>query len=327
MPKLRLSLACWDYDRTRALQDGRVRVEGVDLDYLSLPVEETFFRMMRHREFDAAEMSLSSYTLSCSCEPRRFVAIPVFVSRAFRHSFVFVNENAGIREPSDLRGKRVGLPEYQLTALVWIRGILADHYGVPIDSVTYHTGGLEDPGRVEKTNLQLPPQIRVTAIPQDKTLARMLADGELDAVYAPRIPSTFGHGVTRLFSDVRSVESAYFEQTKIFPIMHVVALRRELYEDHRWIAQSLYKGFLAAREVGLADLDETAALKVAVPWLTIEVEATRRLMGHDYWTYGVEPNRHVLETFLRYHHEQALSPRRLDVEDLFAPETLEAFKI
>lgn len=327
MSKLRLSLACWDYDRTRPLQDGRVAVEGVELDYLSLPVEETFFRMLRHAEFDVSELSLSSYVLSCSRDPQPFVAIPVFPSRAFRHSFVFVNERARIRKPADLRGRRVGVPEYQLTAVVWIRGILAEHHDLPVASVTYHTGGLESPGRIEKTVLALPPEISVTPIPQEATLARMLADGELDAIYAPRTPSTFGRGVIRLFADPRAVERAYFERTRIFPIMHVVAIRREVYERHPWVAQSLSKAFDAARVIGLAELDETAALKHALPWLTIEVEETRRVMGDDYWPYGLERNREVLETFLRYHHEQGLSPRRFEVEELFAPETLESFLI
>src|SRR5215469_14254584 len=174
MGKLRLSMACWNYDRTRALLEERVPVEGIELNYLNLPVEETFFRMLRQREFDVAEMSLSSYTLSLFREDRPFVAIPVFPSRFFRHSCIYVNAGAGIREPKDLIGKCIGNPEYQMTAAVWIRGILNDEYAVPVTSATYFTGGEEEPGRPEKLGLSLPPEFRVRAIPADKTLSQMI---------------------------------------------------------------------------------------------------------------------------------------------------------
>ena len=191
MSRLKLTLACWNYDRTRALQDGSVQPDGIDLNYLDLPVEETFFRMVRHREFDVAEMSLSSYTVSLFKDTRPFVAIPVFPSRFFRHSCIYVNAKSGIREPKDLIGKKIGVPEFQMTAPVWIRGILSDHYGVPVDSVQYLTGGEEEPGRPEKQKLDLPPNIKVSSIPEDRTLAKMLVDGEVDAFYTARKPSTY----------------------------------------------------------------------------------------------------------------------------------------
>jgi 4,5-dihydroxyphthalate decarboxylase len=330
MSKLRLSLACWNYDRTRALMDGSVRPDGIDLTYLSLPVEETFFRMLRHREFDAAEMSLSSYAVSLARDPGRFVAIPVFPSRFFRHSCIYVNAHAGIREPRDLIGKRIGTPEYQMTAPVWIRGILAEHYGVPVDSVTYFTGGEEEPGRDEKIALDLPPGIRVERIGCAQTLAAMLDAGELDALHTARMPSTFRAGnpnVRRLFDDYPRVEQQYFRDTGIFPIMHTVAIRRDVYEANRWIAQSLYKAFAEAQRRTYEDLYVTAALKAMLPWLTAHVEEARALMGGDYWPYGFARNRATLATFLRYHHAQGLSKRLLDPEELFAPETLESFKI
>jgi 4,5-dihydroxyphthalate decarboxylase len=328
--KLKLSLACWNYDRTRALMDGSVRADGIDLVYLDLPVEETFFRMLRHREFDVAEMSLSSYTVSMFREPRPFVAIPVFPSRFFRHSSIYVNANAGIREPRDLIGKRVGVPEYQMTAPVWIRGILSEHYGVPVDGVTYCTGGEESPGRSEKLKLDLPPNIRVEQIGPRQTLARMLAEGEIDALYTARMPSTFGDGtgaVRRLFPDYVAVERQYFRDTGIFPIMHTVAIRRDVYEQNRWIAQALQKAFVEAQRRTYDDLYVTAALKAMLPWLTAHVEEARALMGHDYWPYGFARNRDTLATFLRYHHEQGLSRRVLAPEDLFAPEALESYTI
>ncbi|HSV19561.1 MAG TPA: ABC transporter substrate-binding protein [Casimicrobiaceae bacterium] len=330
MSRLRLSLACWNYDRTRALMDGTVQPDGIDLNYLDLPVEETFFRMIRHREFDVAEMSLSSYTVSLFRDPQPFIAIPVFPSRYFRHSCIFVNADAGIRAPRDLIGKRVGTPEFQMTAPVWIRGILSEHYGVPVDSVTYCTGGEEEPGRAEKQKLDLPPNIRVQPIGPTQTLARMLAEGEIDALHTARMPSTFTtrpEQVRRLFPDYRAVEQQYFRDTGIFPIMHTVVIRRELYEQNRWIAQALYKAFVEAQRRTYDDLYVTAALKAMLPWLTSHVEETRALMGENYWPYGFTENRATLEKFLRYHHESGLSKRLLAPEDLFAPEAMEAFKI
>ncbi|HXX83639.1 MAG TPA: ABC transporter substrate-binding protein [Casimicrobiaceae bacterium] len=330
MPRLRLSLACWNYDRTRALMDGSVRPDGIDLTYLNLPVEETFFRMLRHREFDVAEMSLSSYTVSMFREPRPFVAIPVFPSRFFRHSCIYVNASAEIRQPKDLIGKRVGTPEYQMTAPVWIRGILSDHYGVPVDSVSYHTGGLEETGRSEKLKLDLPPNIRIVPIGEAQTLSAMLASGEIDALHTARMPSTFvtgGGKVKRLFENYVEVEQQYYRDTGIFPIMHTVVIRREVYEKNRWVAQALYKAFVAAQKRTYEDLYVTAALKAMLPWLTAHVEQTRALMGEDYWPYGFEPNRKTLSTFLRYHHEGGLSKRLLEPEELFARETMEGFKV
>jgi 4,5-dihydroxyphthalate decarboxylase len=330
MTKLRLNLACWNYDRTRALADGSVQPDGIELNYLDLPVEETFFRMLRYREFDVAELSLSSYTVSLFAEQPPFIAIPVFPSRFFRHSCIYVNAAANIRTAKDLVGKRVGTPEYQMTAPVWIRGILSEHYGVPLDGVTYHTGGEEEPGRPEKLRLELPSHINVQPIGATQTLSRMLAGGEIDALYTARMPSTFslqGGAVRRLFPNYKDVEQEYYRNTRIFPIMHAVAIRREVYEQNRWVAQSLYKAFVEAQRRTYEDLYVTAALKAMLPWLTSHVEETRALMGEDFWAYGIESNRATLATFLRYHHEQGLSKRLLEPEELFAPETMLSFKI
>jgi 4,5-dihydroxyphthalate decarboxylase len=330
MSKLRLSLGCWNYDRTRGLLEGRIQPDGIDLTYLDMPVEETFFRMLRHREFDVAEMSLSSYTVSLFSEQKHFIAIPAFPSRFFRHSCIYVNADSGIEEPRDLIGKKVGNPEYQMTAPVWIRGILQDEYGVPVDGVTYFTGGEEEPGRPEKLKLDLPPRIKVQPIGERDTLAAMLRDGAIDALYTARMPSTFHAGagkVKRLFEDYMEVEQAYYRKTRIFPIMHTVAIRRSLYERHPWVAMSLYKAFVRSQRETYEDLYVTAALKTMLPWLTKHVEDARALMGDDFWPYGFAPNRETLATFLRYHHEQGLSKRLLAPEELFAPETLESFRI
>jgi 4,5-dihydroxyphthalate decarboxylase len=330
VPNLPLTLACWSYDRTRALFDGRVRADGIDLTCLDLPVEETFFRMLRYREFDVAELSLSSYVVSRFAADPAFVAIPVFPSRFFRHSCIYVNAGAGIAGPRDLAGRTVGTPEYQMTAGVWIRGMLADEHGVPVDGVRYVTGGLEEPGRDEKVALQLPAAIRVEPIGAGETLSSMLASGAIDALYTAREPSSFRAGggrVRRLFEDFAAVERDYFDRTRIFPIMHVIAIRREVYERHRWIAASLAKAFAAAQRVAYDDLAQTAALKTMLPWLVAHLDETHRHMGHDFWPYGLEANRHVLDVFLRYSHEQGLSTRRLSAEELFAPETLASFRI
>lgn len=328
MSRLELTFACGDYDRTRALEDGSVRPDGIDLTYLRLPVEETFFRMLRHREFDVAEMSLSTYVATLDADPRPFVALPVYTSRMFRHGGIYVNAEAGIRTPKDLVGKRIGAPEFQLTAGVWIRGILDEHHGVPVDSVTYHTGGQETPGRIEKGRVDTGLDIR--PIPDGATLSQMLADGEIDALHTPRVPSTFRAGdprVTRLFPDVVRAEKEYFAATGIFPIMHVVVVRSDIYERHPWVAQSLYKAFLAARDDAYARIYDSSALRFMEPWLIQHLEDAKQLLGHDYWSYGVAENHTTLDVFLRYHHEQGLSRKRYEPADLFAPQTFEAFVI
>ena len=330
MSRLPISLACWNYDRTQALIEGRVRPDGIDLNFITLPVEETFFRMIRHQEFDASEMSLSTYVLSLFTEKQPLIAIPIFISRSFRHSSIFINKHKGIQRPQDLRGKKVGLPEFQLTACVWIRGILSDEYGVPVESVSYHVGGEEEPDRPEKLDIDLPPKIKLTRIDSGKTLSSMLETGEIDALYSPRAPSCFTRGspdVSRLFPNFEASEKEYYKRTGIFPIMHVVVIRRDIYEQNRWVARSLYKAFLEAQKIAYDDLSQTNALKCMLPWLTSHLEETRKLMGADFWPYGLEPNRGAIETFLRYSFDEGLAKRIPKPEEIFAKEALESFKI
>jgi 4,5-dihydroxyphthalate decarboxylase len=330
MGKLRLSMACSNYDRTRALFDGRVSVDGIELTCLDLPIEETFFRMLRHHEFDVAEISLSSYVLSLFGENPQLIAIPVFPSRFFRHSCIFVNRDSGIREPKDLIGKRVGVPEFQMTAGVWIRGILSDDFQVPVASVAYFRGGEEEPGRPEKIPVNLPREIRVESIPATKTLSAMLESGEIDALYTARAPSTFGNGsgkVRRLFDNYQAVEQDYFLRTKIFPIMHAVVIRRDVYDKSPWVAQSFCKAFGKAQRIAYGELYEAGALTCMLPWLVRHAEETRALMGPDFWPYGLERNAHTLDTFLRYSFEQGLAKRVLKPAELFAPESLESFVV
>jgi 4,5-dihydroxyphthalate decarboxylase len=325
MARLRLTLACGDYDRTRALEEGDVRADGIELTYLRLPVEETFFRMLRHQEFEVAEMSLSSYVLSLQQQPSPFVALPVFTSRMFRHGSVYCSTRSRISAPEDLRGRRVGTPEYQLTAGVWVRGILAERHGVPVDSVTYLTGGQESPGRIEKAAVN--GAVKTTPIAPGKTLSAMLAEGEIDALYTPRVPRPFADRdarVHRLFPDVVTTERDYFEATGIFPIMHVVVVRRDVYETYPWVAQSLYKAFEQAKQRAYDRLYDSSALRFMVPWLNQHVEEARDMLGDDYWSYGLNANRSALGTFLRYHHEQGLSRRLWEPAELFAPESTES---
>jgi 4,5-dihydroxyphthalate decarboxylase len=330
MSKLRLTIACSNYDRTRAIADGRVAIDGIELIWLTPSIEDIFFRMLRHREFDAAELSLSSYVLSLFAENPPFIAIPVFPSRVFRHSCIFVHSESGICEARELVGKRVGVPEYQMTAGVWIRGILSDDYNVPVASVRYFHGGEEEPGRLEKIPLSLPPEIHLAPIGAGKTLSAMVETGEIDALYTARMPSTFAKQsgkVRRLFENYEAVEKDYYSRTKIFPIMHVIAIRRDVYSESPWIAQSLFQAFARAKKIACAELYESGALPVMLPWLVRHVEQTRELMGADFWPYGLAPNEHTLETFLRYSFEQGLAKRRPPPAELFAPESLESFKI
>jgi 4,5-dihydroxyphthalate decarboxylase len=324
--RLAITLACGDSDRTRALGNGRVEVEGVDLTMLTLSPEETFFRMVRFQEFDVAELSLSTFVLTTQ-QDAPFVAIPVYPSRAFRHNGIYVYSGSGIESPGQLTGRRVGLAEYQLTANVWIRGILADFHDVPVNSVRYVTGGLHEPGREEKVAIPLLPDgVEVVPCPAGRTLSELIVSGEIDALYTPRVPRPFLNRdprVRRLFPNVREVEESYYRRTGIFPIMHVIAIRREVYQRNRWLARSLVKAFTQARDLAFAGLDETAALPLVLPWAYEEIGRVQDLMGADYWSYGLDDaNERTLSTFLRYAREQGLAHPEIEPRDLFAPETL-----
>jgi 4,5-dihydroxyphthalate decarboxylase len=327
--RLPITMACWDYDRMRALRDGRVSVESVDLTYLSLFMPESFFRMQRFGEFHVSEMSMGWYTRSVDAESRPFQAIPVFPSRMFRHSGIYINTDSGIEAPADLVGKRIGVPEYGITAVVWIKGILADGYGVPINSVTYHQGGLEEPGRNE-VPLDLPDDISVTPIADTDTLSAALARGDLDAVYAPHTPSSYAAGdgrVRRLFEDYPEIERDYFRKTGIFPIMHTIVIRSDVLERSPWVAQELTKACTKAKSLALDELYFSDATKCMLPWQAAWATECSELMGEDFWPYGLEANRTTLETFLRYMHEQHIVDRRIDPSELFVASTLMTSKI
>jgi 4,5-dihydroxyphthalate decarboxylase len=325
MTLLPITLACGPYDRTRALADGRVRVEGADLRYIQLDPEEIFFRMLSYGEFDVAELSFSSYVLTHLADGP-FVAVPVFPSRMFRHTSVYVSEASGITSPAQLAGRLVGVAEYQLTANVWIRGILEEYHGLASSSVRYRTGGLNEQGRLEKIPLKLPSEIDIEPISDGATLSGLLAAGEIDAIYSPRAPASFeaGNGVRRLFADSREQERQYFRDSGIFPIMHVLVMRRAVYEANPWLATALAKAFSLAKNFAYQELARTVALAVTLPWVREEYEASVGLLGDDFWSYGLDANRHVIETFIRYAHEQGMLSRRPEPEELFAKETLKS---
>jgi 4,5-dihydroxyphthalate decarboxylase len=330
MEKLFLTVACGDYDRTRALRDGTVQPEGIRLNYIPLQAEEIFWRMGRHQEFDASEMSLSNAATWIARGNCPFVPIPVFPSRYFRHSCVFINEGSGIRRPEDLKGKRVGTPEYSITAAVWIRGFLQDDYGVRPQDIHWFVGGQEEPGRKERVELRLPAEIKVSAIAPEKMLNGMLESGEIDGLISARSPSCFIKGVPgirRLFPNYKEVEVDYYRRTKIFPIMHVLVLRKDIHERHPWVARSLYKAFCDAKEKCLQALSISNTLAYTLPWLFAEVEELRGVFGSDWWPYGIDANRHTLAKLIGYMHSQGLLEKKLMLEDLFPPSLAGEFKI
>lgn len=330
MERLRLSLAMGDYDRTRPIYDGRVQIDGVDPICMLLSPEEMFFRAFRHQAFDISELSLSSYSISVARGEPHYVAIPVFLSRAFRHTSFYVRKDRGIEKPQDLRGRRIGIAEYQLSANVWCRGILAEHYGVKPSEIRWVRGGMDTPGRPEKIKVALPPDIEISEAPEGATLNAMLASGEIDGFIGPRWPRCFSEGhpqVGRLFPDTVAEAEAYYRETGIFPIMHVLGLRRALADQHPWLPGALLKGFSEAKALCEGLLSDTSATKVTMPFVEDNLVRARALMGSDIWSYGLGANRNTLATFLRYHYEQGLSPRKVEVEELFHPSTTELFSV
>lgn len=329
MADLELTLACEDYDRTRGLRDGLVKPEGIDLHYVALPVEEIFWRMLHFQEFDAAEMSMGAFHVDASRGHRPFVAIPVFPSRMFRHRCIFVNTDSGIEKPEDLKGKVVGVPEYTMTASVWVRGMLQHDYGVQPEDVHWMQGGVEQPGRKDRVPFEPPAGVKIDT-EQERTLNEMLECGDIDALVSARMPACFverSPKIERLFVDCEAVEKDYFRRTGLFPIMHVIVVRKAIYEAHPWITQNLYKAFCQAKELCTAQIYDTNVLRTSQLWSLFEYEETTELMGQDFWPYGFEANRHPLETFHSYLLEQGMIKEPLDLESLYAPNTREAFKI
>lgn len=327
---LPLSLSVCNYDRTAALFDGRVTIEGCDVAAVPLEPEESFHRAFKFQEFDVSEISMSSYLMTTARGDAHYVAVPAFVSRLFRHSGIYIRTDRGIKRPEDLKGKTIGLPEYQMTANVWIRGTLQDEHGVKPSNIKWRRGGLEEPGREERAKIKLPPEIDLQAVPEHRTLSDMLAKGEIDGLLSARAPSCFINGapnVGRLFPDYPVVEEAYFKKTKLFPIMHAIGIRKSIVEKHPWVAVSVYKAFLKAKELCMHELGQIGHLVVSQPWSVYEHERLQKVMGQDYWSYGAHANRHGLETLMRYSFEQGLSVRQVPVDEMFAKPTYYLSKI
>jgi 4,5-dihydroxyphthalate decarboxylase len=295
-----------------------------------LEPEEIFFRAFRHADFDICELSMSSFAVKTANGDCPYVGVPVFPSRAFRHNSIYIRTDRGIAAPQDLKGKRIGVPEYQVTANVWTRAVLEDEHGVKPSDVTWVRGGYDQPGRIEKIAVTLPPDVRVQDAPAGATISGMLAAGEIDAVIGPRAPSCFLNGhphVGWLYPDPAAAAAAWFRKTRIFPIMHILGIRRTLAEQHPWLPVAAMKAFEQSKARALAKLADVAASKVTLPFIDEQLHATRRLMGEDFWPYGLAANRHVLETFLRRHHTEGLSSRLLSPEDLFHPSTHETHRV
>ena len=329
MAKLNLSIAVRDYDRTRPLTDGTVQIDGVEPVFLALDPEEIFFRAFRHAEFDICELSMSSSTVKTAQGDFAYVGVPAFVSRAFRHTSIYVRTDC-VKKPQDLKGKKVGVSEYQLTANVWARALLEDEYGVKPSDIHWIRGGLEQAGRVEKIAITLPRDVRLEPAPEGVTLNAMLEAGEIDAFIGPRTPSCFEQGkpnVGWLWPDPMSVAKDYFRKTGNFPIMHIIGVKRALVAQHPWLPTALLKAFTRSKDICLALLEETSASKVTLPFMEEQVKAARDFMGADFWPYGIAPNRKQLEYFLAQHHSQGLSSRLVKVEELFHPTTFETYKL
>ncbi len=326
---LKITLACEHYDRAQAIFDGRVRIEGCDVTCIPLSAEEAFHRAFNGAEFDVTEISGSSYMMTLSRDESPYVAIPAFVSKYFRHSAIYIRSDRGIEAPRDLIGKRVGMPEYQMTACLWARGLLEDEYGVRPRDIRWFTGGQEEPGRRERAKLTVDKDVSITPIAGDQTLSKLLDAGELDAVISARVPSCYrvNPKVVRLFENFRDVEAAYFKKTGIFPIMHMIGIRTALLQTHPWLAVSTYKAFIAAKQIAIHELRNAGVHMVTLPWVYEQVLAAEELLSKDYWSYGVEPNRAALEAMTRYSYTQGLAQRKLAPEELFHPGTLELSKL
>ena len=319
MGNLRLSLACGPYDRTQAIIDGTIRPDGIELTYLPLQPAEIFWRQLQYREFDVSEMSLSNYTSLVSQGDPPFIAIPVFPSRVFRHGYFFVNTGKGIKDARDLAGKRVGVPEYSMTAAVYMRGLLQHEYGVKPTEIDWLQG------RADRLGRKLPSDIKLEQAPPGTELGDLLERGEIDALITANNPLSFRRGsakVARLFPNYAELEKDYYRRTKIYPIMHTVVIQRAIYDRDPWVALSLYKAFCAAKDRAVRMLQDAGSPKASFAWLQPLIEEEQRIIGPDWYPYGTAANKATIEALLTYTYEQGLSDRLLKIEELFAPATL-----
>lgn len=329
MKKVALTAALADYDHVRDLALGRVQADGIDLTCLTLPIEEIFFRFIVYREWEVSEISFAKYVALTAQGDESYWAIPVFPSRVFRHSSIYVRSDGPVASVDDLKGRRVGLPEWAQTAAVYSRGFLQYQYGIDLASVEWVQAGVNQPGRIEKVDIDLPRGVKLTRRP-DSSLNEMLLSGEIDAALAARPPDAFVHNdprVKRLIQNYREVEAEYYLSTRIFPIMHTVAVRRDVVQSHPWVVRNLFKAFDEAKKRSVARALESTASLFPIPWGNEHAEQGLKLLGKDYFPYGIEENRTTLSAFLRYAHEQGVCRRLLDVEELFPPQMQSTFKV
>ena len=326
MAKLSVSVACAAYDRTWPLISGRVPIEGCDANFVVLDPGEAFVRAYRSQDFDITELSASSHILTTARGDAPYIAVPAFVSRVFRHSSFYIRTDRGIRSAQDLRGKTVGVTEYQMTAGLWARGLLSDDFGVRAQEIRWRRGGMEQAGLAERTPIELTTDIDLQPIPNNKTLSAMLVDGELDAIIAAHAPAPFLKRVptiARLWPDFRAAEEDYFKRTGLFPIMHLIGIRRSLVEKHPWLGPSVLKAFTRAKAIALEELEDIGISRASLPWLPSDVARSKDVMGADIWPYGYPANKNAVDCMLRWSVEQGLSHRATKPEELFAPGTMQ----
>jgi 4,5-dihydroxyphthalate decarboxylase len=329
MSKLPLTFAASEYDHFTDFTNGNVQAEGIDLNYLKLSIEETFFRFTKFREWDVSEMSMGKYISLKSQDDDSITAIPVFPSRVFRQSSLFVLKDSPIKDARDLAGKKIGIPEWAQTASIYTRGWLVHQMGVALQDVDWLQAGVNDPGRAEKVKLKLPDGVKYTPMPE-KSLTGMLMSGEIDCVMAAHPPGPFEDGtgeIVQLYPNYREVEEQYYRDTGIFPIMHVIALRGDVFRENRWIAQNLLKAFEQAKNNSMFRAQEFTATRFPFAWCFEAAHKARDLFGEDFFPYGVEANRTTLEAFLQYGFEQGVCHRKVAVEELFPEEVLASFKV
>jgi 4,5-dihydroxyphthalate decarboxylase len=329
MTKLRLNFASSKYDHFRDLTDGTVPVEGIDINYLNLQIEEIFARFVNFQEWELSEMSFGKFVSFISQDNGKVIGLPVFPSRVFRQSSIYVREDSTIQKPGDLAGKKIGIPEWAQTASIYTRGWLVDQIGISLRDIEWFQSGVNQAGREEKVKLKLPDGVNLTPV-TDKSLTEMLLNGDIDAAMTAHAPLPFEEGdpsIRRLIPNYREVEEAYYKDTKIFPIMHILAIRRDVYEENPWIAMNLYKAFTQAKDNSVYRAQEITATRFPFAWCYEAAERTKEIFGDDFFPYGLEPNRTTLEAFLRYAYEQGVCHRKVEPEELFPKELSKVFKV
>ncbi len=332
MNPLALTLALGPYDHTRDVTDGTVRVEGVQLRTLDLPIEEIFYRFTLHREWDVSEMSMGKYVALRSQDDTSVVALPVFISRAFRHSMFYVREGSSIRQAEDLHGKRIGVPEWAQTAGIYGRGYLSDYVGLKLKDIEWVQAGVNEPGRREKVLLKLPEGMQYRSV-ESGSLNQMLLNDEIDAIMSARPPAALGKGIARLMPDCQAAEEQYFRDTNIYPIMHGLVLKGPLLEAHPWLGMNFYKAFLEAKNRSVQRLSDVTASHAPVAWMADYAARMVSVFGDDFFPYGLaagrggDINRATLAAFLKFGFEQGVCHRLLDVEELFPRQVLASYKV